>query len=38
VDNIIDPQDMRPRIIKALKVCARKTDKLPEKKHGIMPV
>lgn len=38
MDNIIDPCDMRPKIIKALEVCARKTDDLPKKKHGIMPV
>ena len=38
MDNIIDPRDMRPRIIKALEVCARKMDDLPKKKHGIMPV
>lgn len=38
VDDIIDPRDMRPKIIRALEVCARKTDELPKKKHGIMPV
>jgi acetyl-CoA carboxylase carboxyltransferase component len=38
VDDIIDPRDMRPRIIKALEVCANKSDTLPERRHGIMPV
>jgi acetyl-CoA carboxylase carboxyltransferase component len=38
VDDIIDPREMRPRIIKALEVCAKKTDKLPQRKHGITPV
>ena len=37
VDDIIDPRDMRPRIIKALEVCDKKWDELPKKKHGIMP-
>ena len=38
MDDIIDPSDMRPRIIKALQVSATKRDDLPGKKHGIMPV
>jgi acetyl-CoA carboxylase carboxyltransferase component len=38
VDDIIDPRDMRTKIIKALEVCAKKVDELPKKKHGIMPV
>jgi acetyl-CoA carboxylase carboxyltransferase component len=38
VDDIIDPREMRPRIIKALKICAKKMDDLPKKKHGNMPV
>jgi acetyl-CoA carboxylase carboxyltransferase component len=38
VDDIIDPRDMRPRIIKALEICAGKVDELPKKKHGVMPV
>ena len=37
VDDIIDPRDMRPKIIQALEVCAKKADELPKKKHGIMP-
>lgn len=38
VDDIIDPRDMRPRIIGALEVCGRKIDEPPRKKHGLMPV
>jgi len=38
VDDIIDPREMRPKIIKALEVCANKTDELPKRKHGITPV
>jgi hypothetical protein len=29
---------MRPRIIKALEISARKVDELPKRKHGITPV
>jgi acetyl-CoA carboxylase carboxyltransferase component len=38
VDDIIDPRDMRPRIIRALELCAAKSDEPPRKKHGLMPV
>ncbi len=38
VDDIIDPREMRPKIIRALGICAKKIDELPRKKHGIMPV
>ncbi|MBI2827739.1 MAG: methylmalonyl-CoA carboxyltransferase, partial [Acidobacteria bacterium] len=38
VDDIIDPRDMRPRIIRALELCANKVDVLPERKFGITPV
>ncbi|HXG51096.1 MAG TPA: acyl-CoA carboxylase subunit beta [candidate division Zixibacteria bacterium] len=38
VDDIIDPREIRPRVIKALELCAGKVDELPGKKHGIMPV
>ncbi|MGH7834539.1 MAG: acyl-CoA carboxylase subunit beta, partial [Candidatus Binatia bacterium] len=38
VDDIIDPREMRPRIIKALEICSGKVDELPKKKHGVMPV
>jgi acetyl-CoA carboxylase carboxyltransferase component len=38
VDDIIDPRDMRPRIIRALALCVGKTDEPPRRKHGLMPV
>ncbi|MFQ5851298.1 MAG: acyl-CoA carboxylase subunit beta [Candidatus Binatia bacterium] len=38
VDDIIDPRDMRPRIIQALEVCIKKVDEVTRKKHGNMPV
>lgn len=38
MDDIIDPRDMRPKIIKALEICVNKVDEPPKKKHGIMPV
>ena len=38
VDDIIDPQDIRPNLIRALAVSLQKQDELPRKKHGNMPV
>ena len=38
VDDIIDPQDMRSTIIRALEVSLNKQDDLPRKKHGNMPL
>ena len=38
VDDIIDPREMRPNIIRALDVCRNKVDVLPGRRHGIMPV
>jgi len=38
VDDIIDPQEMRPRIIRALELSRNKQDELPRRKHGNMPV
>ena len=38
VDDIIDPRDMRPRIIRALELSGGKVDDPPRKKHGLMPV
>lgn len=38
VDDIIDPQDIRPTIIRALEVSINKQDELPRKKHGNMPL
>jgi len=38
VDDVIDPQDIRPSIIRALEVTLNKQDELPRKKHGNMPL
>ena len=38
VDDVIDPQDIRPNLIRALEVSLQKQDDLPRKKHGNMPV
>jgi len=38
VDDIIDPREMRPRIIRALELSAKKIDELPRRKHGVTPV
>ena len=38
VDDIIDPQDIRPTLIRALELSLQKQDELPRKKHGNMPV
>ena len=38
VDDIIDPADTRPQIIKALEMLQNKRDTLPAKKHGNIPL
>ena len=38
VDDVIDPADTRPRIIKALEMLQNKRDSLPAKKHGNIPL
>ena len=38
VDDVIEPQNTRFRIIRALEVLKNKRDKLPEKKHGHIPL
>ena len=38
IDDIIDPAETRPRLIKALEQALTKRDQLPPKKHGVMPV
>jgi acetyl-CoA carboxylase carboxyltransferase component len=38
VDDIIDPREMRPNIIRALELSRNKVDDLPRRKHGNMPV
>ena len=38
VDDVIDPRDTRPRIIRALNMLRSKTDSMPPKKHGNTPL
>src|SRR5687768_4108196 len=38
VDDIIDPRETRPTIIRGLEMAATKTIERPPKKHGVMPV
>jgi len=38
IDEVIEPHETRPRLIKALKMLRNKQDSNPPKKHGNMPV
>ena len=38
VDNVIDPSQTRPELIKALRMLESKVDHLPPKKHGNIPL
>ena len=38
VDDVIEPDSTRPRIIAALEMLMSKRDSLPAKKHGNLPV
>ena len=38
VDDIIDPRETRPTIIRGLEMAATKRVERPWKKHGVMPV
>ena len=38
LDDVIDPRETRPRIIKALDMLQNKRDSLPPKKHGNIPL
>lgn len=38
VDDVIDPSETRPQIIKALEMLQNKRDSLPAKKHGNIPL
>ena len=38
IDDIIDPRETRPRIIRGLEMAATKKIERPWKKHGVMPV
>jgi propionyl-CoA carboxylase beta chain len=38
VDDVIEPHETRPKVIRALRMLANKTDTMPRKKHGNMPL
>jgi propionyl-CoA carboxylase beta chain len=38
IDDVIDPRDTRLKIIRALEMLANKSDRLPNKKHGNIPL
>jgi acetyl-CoA carboxylase carboxyltransferase component len=38
VDEVIDPRETRPRLIKALDMLRNKVDRVPPKKHGNIPL
>ena len=38
IDDVIDPAETRPRIVKALEMLANKREVLPPKKHGNIPL
>jgi methylmalonyl-CoA decarboxylase subunit alpha len=38
IDDIIDPRETRPTVIRALELAANKHVERPWKKHGVMPV
>jgi methylmalonyl-CoA decarboxylase subunit alpha len=38
IDDIIDPRETRPTVIRGLRMAATKRVDRPWKKHGVMPV
>ncbi len=38
IDDVIEPHETRPKIIRALRMLANKTDTMPRKKHGNIPL
>jgi acetyl-CoA carboxylase carboxyltransferase component len=38
VDDVIEPHETRPRVIRALKMLENKVDTMPKKKHGNIPL
>jgi propionyl-CoA carboxylase beta chain len=38
VDDVIEPRETRPKVIRALRMLANKTDTMPRKKHGNIPL
>jgi propionyl-CoA carboxylase beta chain len=38
LDDVIEPQETRPRLIRALRMLSKKRQTLPPKKHGNIPL
>ncbi len=38
IDDVIEPHETRPRVIRALRMLANKADTMPRKKHGNIPL
>ncbi len=38
VDDVIEPRETRPRVIRALRMLENKVDVMPRKKHGNIPL
>jgi propionyl-CoA carboxylase beta chain len=38
VDDVIEPRETRPRVIRALRMLETKVDTMPRKKHGNIPL
>jgi acetyl-CoA carboxylase carboxyltransferase component len=38
IDDVIEPHETRPRVIRALRLLANKGDTMPRKKHGNIPL
>jgi propionyl-CoA carboxylase beta chain len=38
IDEVIEPQQTREKVLKAFKMLENKVDKLPRKKHGNIPL
>jgi acetyl-CoA carboxylase carboxyltransferase component len=38
IDDVIDPRETRPTIVKALRMARHKDVTKPPKRHGVMPV
>ena len=38
IDDVIEPHETRPKVIRALRLLANKVDTTPKKKHGSIPL
>ncbi|HEV2688930.1 MAG TPA: carboxyl transferase domain-containing protein, partial [Bryobacteraceae bacterium] len=38
IDDVIEPRETRPKVIRALRMLANKVDTMPRKKHGNIPL